>query len=168
MEQLASRASTRCAWPSAHQHRQMTSCSLRKRIRADFIVCIQAAGDMALECSAFAKHAFDPMPRKSSSSQHQNVRVLSSHSQLNCEWHDPAACRSLGLQVCTCLGGNRSLAVSLASKSKHCLCPTTILCVCSSLGLEDSPLLLPLSAQTPSGRSSDYCALQGVQQLHQV
>eukprot|EP00891_Asterochloris_glomerata_P003923 jgi/Astpho2/3923/fgenesh1_pg.00063_%23_4_t len=37
----------------------------------------------------------------------------------------------------------------------------------SSLGLEDSPLLLPLSAQTPSGRSSDYCALQGVPQLHQ-
>ena len=47
-------------------------------------------------------------------------------------------------------------------------CSTTNCCVCSSLGLEDSPLLLPHSAQTPSGRSSDYCALQGVPQLHQV
>lgn len=50
----------------------------------------------------------------------------------------------------------------------RCCCPTTKPCACSSLGLEDSPLLLPLSAQTPSGRSSDYCALQGVPQLHQV
>ena len=38
MEQLASRSSTRCAWPFAHQHRQMTSRSLRQGSRSDCIV----------------------------------------------------------------------------------------------------------------------------------
>ena len=53
-EQLAS---TRCAWPFAYQHKQITSRRLRQGSRASCAACIQAAGDVAFECRACAKHA---------------------------------------------------------------------------------------------------------------